>query len=824
VLALVVLDAIEAAAPPWVAELPSAGAAEIRTSASFSDEEMAASFAGCREVTERRGALKAQFEAAWAVVQAVAKGVDAGSDAVAAGVEEAAAAAAVTKCELLRAFEIVWSRAFEVELNGDPHLFLLPAADMLNHTVSTEHRTSIHWDGHDHFEIRAPQRYAVGDHVFISYGPKPNADLAASYAFALDHNPFDEASVAVPQPSSSVGGGRGGGAEALLARLSRGAVPWPASSAAASAPRFNLGWAVPLGGASDSAGCDFANDVPVYYPTDFLWSCRAAAGIIGAAASTAGMGSGTRQDVAGFGEEFDALGALGVLSHTHTAVASGPTAAARQGEATKLARMVQAVCTTELERFATSLWMDEVRLAQLRCDNNSGGNSSDGDGSETSDGGSGSGGGGTATAAAADQCGLLVAIGIKRVLHAAIEQAWVVTDAAKLLAAHGRGDSAAVASGEVDQGGEVTLAWCQQQLPKVELHAHLNGSLDAGAIRALLSDPINADAAAEHCFLAKVQIAGQEQRSLSECFALFDVVHRLTRSADMVYLATRHVVAGFAADRVRYLELRTTPRANPQTGMSKQDYLEAVLRAISDQRGGCSLNADCPAPVGTVSTGDVDGDEAVGAGGGIVVRLILSINRRGSVADANSTVDLAITYRRRGVVAIDLSGDPTKGDSAAFVPALARARQHGLKLALHVAEVDWPADTGLLLAVRPDRIGHGTHIGGGGRAVPPAARGVPFEICLTSNLKCGTVPTLAEHHLVNLYRRGHPLTVCTDDSGVFDTTLSKEYVAAATVLKLSRRATWQMAYDSIGQIFAGDAIKSSLRAQFVAEAAGMFGP
>jgi hypothetical protein len=56
-------------------------------------------------------------------------------------------------------------------------------------------------------------------------------------------------------------------------------------------------------------------------------------------------------------------------------------------------------------------------------------------------------------------------------------------------------------------------------------------------------------------------------------------------------LSTRtHVLAGFAADRVRYLELRTTPRTDPQTGMIKQDYLEAVLRAISDQRGGCSLN------------------------------------------------------------------------------------------------------------------------------------------------------------------------------------------------------------------------------------------
>jgi adenosine deaminase len=42
----------------------------------------------------------------------------------------------------------------------------------------------------------------------------------------------------------------------------------------------------------------------------------------------------------------------------------------------------------------------------------------------------------------------------------------------------------------------------------------------------------------------------------------------------------------------------------------------------------------------------------------VVVRLLLSINRSGSLADAEGTVDLAIEYMHRGVVGIDLSGDP----------------------------------------------------------------------------------------------------------------------------------------------------------------------
>ena len=49
---------------------------------------------------------------------------------------------------------------------------------------------------------------------------------------------------------------------------------------------------------------------------------------------------------------------------------------------------------------------------------------------------------------------------------------------------------------------------------------------------------------------------------------------------------------------------------------------------------------------------------------------------------------------------IDLSGDPSKGDPANFLPALARARTLGLKLAVHLAELDRPEDTDALLGAR----------------------------------------------------------------------------------------------------------------------------
>lgn len=140
----------------------------------------------------------------------------------------------------------------------------------------------------------------------------------------------------------------------------------------------------------------------------------------------------------------------------------------------------------------------------------------------------------------------------------------------------------------------------------------------------------------------------------------------------------------FAADGVVYCELRTTPKSRPECGLTKRSYIEAVLAGIAAFKQGIhespasesvSSAARVPAEnvpvqaaagaaawVGEVAAGAVNaGSCSTAAAGGMIVDLVLSVDRRESGEQAAETVALAAEFAGRGVVGIDLSGNPIVG-------------------------------------------------------------------------------------------------------------------------------------------------------------------
>ncbi|KAJ8963131.1 hypothetical protein NQ318_018596 [Aromia moschata] len=310
-----------------------------------------------------------------------------------------------------------------------------------------------------------------------------------------------------------------------------------------------------------------------------------------------------------------------------------------------------------------------------------------------------------------------------------------------------------------------------RSLPKIELHAHLNGSLSEKTLRKL--GCLDESILEYHKLL---NIINKTDRTLDECFELFKIAQTATSSKNSVYLATQSVIEEFAQDNVIYLELRTTPRA--ENDMTKQEYIESVLKGIKDSKSD------------------------------IIVKLILSIDRRHDKVCSEDSLDVIVKMREEypGIIkGIDLSGNPYVGgfDECLF----SKAREHGLRTTIHCAEIPNDNEVQQILNFHPERIGHATSIhpdfGGSKENWQLYCKAkIPAEFCLTSNVVCGTSKCYAEHHIQQWMKNDLPFSINTDDKGVFCTSLSKEYEHVLNNFDLSKADLWNITYNAIDHCFA----------------------
>ena len=119
-----------------------------------------------------------------------------------------------------------------------------------------------------------------------------------------------------------------------------------------------------------------------------------------------------------------------------------------------------------------------------------------------------------------------------------------------------------------------------------------------------------------------------------------------------------------------------------------------------------------------------------------------------------------------------------------------------------------------MLAFGPERLGHAVRVDSALESELLATR-IPVEVCLTSNMKTQSVKGLGEHVCARLLQAGHPIALCTDDFGVFGTTLSNEFLLAAKAFDLSQQELFDISCAALEQAFADRNLKAELRGRFV---------
>jgi adenosine deaminase len=204
---------------------------------------------------------------------------------------------------------------------------------------------------------------------------------------------------------------------------------------------------------------------------------------------------------------------------------------------------------------------------------------------------------------------------------------------------------------------------------------------------------------------------------------------------------------------------------------------------------------------------------------GVATGLLLAADRTLPPAEAEGQARLAArhagsaagTGSAAGVVAFGLHHDETLGRPEPFAAAFRIARDAGLSSAPHAGELAGPDSVwGTLDALAPDRIQHGVRSVEDARLLDRlAADQVCLDVCPTSNVMLGVVPSLDEHPLPALLAAGVPCSLNGDDPLLFGPGLLAEYETARGVLGLDDRALATIAATSLSAAALDSAARAS---------------
>lgn len=312
-------------------------------------------------------------------------------------------------------------------------------------------------------------------------------------------------------------------------------------------------------------------------------------------------------------------------------------------------------------------------------------------------------------------------------------------------------------------------------LPKIELHRHLEGAIRLDTLVEVARSygvmhelpTVDADS-----LRPLVQVTTRDRHDAAHFLGKFAVLRRFFVSEAVIRRIAREAVLDAAADNVRYIELRFTPKALAKLNGYP---FEQVTRWV------CEAVREAQSETGTQA------------------RLLVAINRHESIADAEAQIGAAIACQDLGVAGVDLCGQEIGYPAAPFRRLFAEAREAGLGVTIHAGEWDTPLNiVDAIEHMGATRIGHGVRVvEDSAVAIAARAAKVTFEVCPTSNLQTGVVPSIGDHPLRTMTEIGLRTTINADDPAISGITLSDEYVNAvetiglpvAEVIASVRRAT-----------------------------------
>lgn len=309
-----------------------------------------------------------------------------------------------------------------------------------------------------------------------------------------------------------------------------------------------------------------------------------------------------------------------------------------------------------------------------------------------------------------------------------------------------------------------------RQMPKAELHMHIEGSLEPELIFSLAQRNGVALRYASVEELRRAYAFTDLQSFLDIYYAGASVLLKEQDFYDMTlaYLQRAH------ADNVRHVELFFDPQTHTERGVAFSTVINGIHRALQDARVRWDMSG----------------------------ALIMCFLRHLPEEQAFATLEQALPYRDK-FIGVGLDSSERGHPPEKFARVFARCKELGLHLVAHAGEEGPPEYIRTALDVlQVERIDHGVRCLEDAELTQRLARDrVPLTVCPLSNIKLRVFDTVADHNLLKLLEAGLTVTVNSDDPAYFGGYVNDNFVQMFEALPLDRGHAWRLARDSFSAAF-----------------------
>ncbi len=328
-----------------------------------------------------------------------------------------------------------------------------------------------------------------------------------------------------------------------------------------------------------------------------------------------------------------------------------------------------------------------------------------------------------------------------------------------------------------------------KNLPKIELHCHLDGSVRPSTIIDLASKN-NVDIPSNDINeIKEMMVAPKDCKSLDEYLKRFDLPGLIMQDKDSLERIAFELMEDAANENIVYIEIRFAPLLHINKGLTTKEVIESVLKGIKKAESKYDINGN----------------------------LILSCMRTMNVETSYDVIEAGKEFLNKGVVAIDLCSSENEGFSKAFEEPIALAREYGYRVTIHAGETGIGENVLEAIEIlKAERIGHGIFIKDCKEAYDKVKNNnVTLEMCPTSNLQTKAIDNINNYPLINFYQDDIKVSLNTDNRTVSDTNLSAEYNIILNGFNMDKDDYKRIYLNSVEASFASEEIRNKLRTHLI---------